>query len=172
MHRPNTQPNPTHFRTHASAELPIYVLCVHLCAQLHALRYVLRFVKQNEKGSFDDSDSDGDAKLFGIVPAVTLPCCGGVTASPTVVFAVAAAATFLAVVVMPIILTLPETVTCHPDTESYFNVLVPEPEIVKISPPLSCVFWEKKRFIVNGSGFLQFEGPVIIYVSCVDGVLF
>jgi hypothetical protein len=140
----------THARTHAR-------VCTHeACRWLTISRahFAARFVKRKDDQS-DDGDGGG-AKLFGIFPAVQL--CGGVTASPTVVFAVAAAATFLAVVVMPIILTLPETVTCHADVESYFNVLVPVPEIVKITPPLSCVFWEKKRFIVNGSGFLQFEG--------------
>ena len=121
----------------------------------------------NNKSSNEKVDEENE-KLWGVVPAVTLlPVCGGSVVSAPVVAAIAAVA-FLAVVMLPSILTLPETVTCHADVESYFDILVPAPEVVSVMPPLSCVYYARKRFVVIGSGFLQFEGspPEIV----LDGI--
>ncbi len=81
-------------------------------------------------------------RFFGVPPKIYIPI-----------------ATFSVVaVVLAVVLTLPETITCDPKKEDYYTRVVPLPVIDHVTPSLVCSHYGEVDVQVTGSGFLTYNG--------------
>lgn len=78
--------------------------------------------------------------------------------SQTVYLSVAAGLFAFFFIILPVVLTLPETVSCFADDEKYFVVKIDPPRIDEIEPSMVCVNEGERTLTVRGNAFLDYNG--------------
>lgn len=104
-----------------------------------------------EKGSLQKASAKGG----GPISALPATLCG---LSQIIYLSIAAVALIFFVIVLPVVLTLPEVVSCHSDDESYYVVKIDEPSIANVEPSMICIAESERKVKVTGAAFLDYNG--------------
>lgn len=109
----------------------------------------------------EDNHSLKKASKGGPISALPATLCG---LGQVAYLSIAALAVIFFFIVLPVVLTLPQVVSCHSEDEGYYVVIISPPSISNVEPSMICLADSDRRVTVRGSDFLNYNGatPSII----------